>query len=224
MNRKIKFSEGEYYHIYNRGVDKREIFVDGQCCDRFVLLLYYANMAEPVHIQRLFGQGLPLKRQGESLTGIGAWCLMPNHFHLLVRAKTDGGLSKFLAKLQTGYSMYFNKRNERSGSLFQGVFKAEHVDKDEYLKYLYSYIHLNPVKLIKSDWRESGIGDINKTKKFLNSYKYSSYPDYFLTNRRESVILNKEIFPEYFDNIENFQKNIFGWLEFDPSRTHLDQS
>ena len=224
MNRKIKFSEGEYYHIYNRGIDKREIFMNKYDYERFIQLLYYANMFEPVHIQRLPNQSFPLMRQGLTLTDIGVWCLMPNHFHLLIKVKSDGSLSKFLAKLQTGYSMYFNKKNERSGSLFQGTFKAEHVDKDEYLKYLYSYIHLNPIKLVQSDWKERGIEDIEKAKLFLDKYEYSSYLDFLEIDRNQKTILNKEVFPEYFNNAEDFQNNIFDWLKFNPSRTNLDES
>ena len=224
MNRKIKFSEGEYYHIYNRGVDKRDIYMDKYDYERFVLLLFYANMSNPVHIQRLYGQGLPLTRQGETLTDIGVWCLMPNHFHLLLREKSEGGLSKFLSKLQTGYSMYFNKKHERSGALFQGSFKAEHVDKDEYLKYLYSYIHLNPIKLIQPDWKNRGIEDAEKAKAYLRDYKYSSYLDYLEENRNQKVILNNKNFPEYFLNAKDFQKDVFDWIEFNPSRVNLDES
>lgn len=214
MNRKIKFSEGEYYHIYNRGVEKREIFMEKSDYSRFILLLYYANLFKPVNIRSVINQGFPSVNREETLVDIGIWCLMPNHFHLLIKEKSDGGLSKFLSKLQTGYSMYFNKKNDRSGALFQGSFKAEHIDSDEYLKYIYSYIHLNPVKLIQSDWKERGISDIEKTKEFLNNYKYSSYPDYLNLNRRENKILNKEAFPEYFDSADIFKEEISDWLNF----------
>ena len=224
MIRKIKFSEGEYYHIYNRGVDKREIFMDKNDHERFVLLLEYANLFEAVNIRNILNQlnqGLPSVNRGETLVDIGAWCLMPNHFHLLVREKNDAGLSKFLSKLQTGYSMYFNKRHDRSGALFQGSFKAEHVDKDEYLKYLYSYIHLNPIKLIQSDWKDNGIYDLERAELYLEEYSYSSYLDYVGSDRKQKIILNKESFPEYFDNQTDFKKNIFEWLKFSLPRGDL---
>jgi putative transposase len=94
------------------------------------------------------------------------------------------------------------------------MFKAEHLDEDGYLKYIYSYIHLNPVKLIQSDWKEKGLDDIEKTKEFLNNYKYSSYCDYLNLNRRETKILNKKVFPEYFESVDIFTDEIFSWLKF----------
>ena len=91
---------------------------------------------------------------------------MPNHFHILVKEKIENGISKFMGKLTTGYSMYFNKRYDRTGSLFQGVFKSVHADSDEYLKYLFAYIHLNPIKLINPEWKENGIKDKNRANAF----------------------------------------------------------
>jgi len=223
MNRKIKFAIDEYYHIYNRGVDKKEIFLDIDDYNRFIFLLYKTNYIDPVHIQKT-GQGFTSTSRGETLTSIGAWCLMPNHFHLLLKSKDDIGVSKFLQKIATAYTMYFNKKYNRSGSLFQGTFKAEHVDKDEYLKYLYSYIHLNPIKLIQSDWKERGIEDIDGAKLFLNNYEYSSYLDYLKTDRNQKVVLDKEVFPEYFNSTEDFKNNIFDWLKFNPSRLNLGES
>ena len=128
----------------------------------------------------------------------------------------EGGISKFMSKLTTGYSMYFNKKYERKGSLFQGVFQAQHADSDNYLKYLFSYIHLNPVKLIQSDWKENGIEDIDGAKKYLNDYKYSSFIDYTGNKREENNILNMKAFPGYFESTEDFENNIFDWLEFNP--------
>ena len=220
MERKIKFSEGEYYHIYNRGVDKRDIFMDGADYSRFLVLLYLSNSVKSgVHIQKLKSQGRTLtslfeQEKDETLVDIGSYCLMPNHFHILIREKKLGGVSDFMKKLLTGYSMYFNKRYDRHGPLFQSRFKAEHAISDNYLKYLYSYIHLNPIKLIQLDWKEKGIEDIEKAKYFLESYEYSSYLDYLQTDRKQKNILNKKNFPEYFIGEDDFQRNIFDWLEF----------
>ena len=100
--------------------------------------------------------------------------------------------------------------------MFQGVFQAQHADSDNYLKYLFSYIHLNPVKLIQSNWKEDGIEDINRAKKFLNDYKYSSFVDYMGIKREENNILNTLVFPEYFESIKDFENNILDWLEFNP--------
>ncbi|MFA5651803.1 MAG: transposase [Candidatus Paceibacterota bacterium] len=225
MNRKIKFSEGEYYHIYNRGIEKRIIFQDRDDYRRFVFLLNMANSKEPLNVRgfKKIHQGLAFaNHQGQTLVNIGAWCLMPNHFHLLVGEKIDGGISIFVQKLLTAYSMYFNKKYERKGSLFEGRFQAQHANTDNYLKYLYSYIHLNPVKLIQSDWKEKGIEDIKKTREFLKNYEYSSYLDYLDCEREEKNILGKENFPEYFKTKEDFENNLSDWLKFDPNIININ--
>src|SRR5665213_2524311 len=130
MERKIVFALGEYYHIYNRGVEKRKVFFDDIDRNRFVRLLFLAN-SNKSFVYRLV-QGRPLNEidVGEKSVAIGAYTLMPNHFHILVKETKEGGISNFMEKLQTGYSMYFNKKNERVGPLFQGRFKAQHVVHD----------------------------------------------------------------------------------------------
>jgi putative transposase len=155
---------------------------------------------------------------GERLVAIGAYCLMPNHFHILLKEITEGGISKFMEKLTTAYSKYFNKKHNHSGVLFQGRFKAEHVDNDEYLKYLFAYIHLNPVKLIEPRWRDNGIQNSKVAKSYLSDYKHSSYSDYAKegtgVNREELTILSPEEFPEYFAEAHDFQDFVNDWLEF----------
>lgn len=216
MERKFNFSIGEYYHVYNRGTNKSIIFNNDADRNRFVKLLFICNSAKPVVFKSI--QGLPLDKidRGETLVDIGAYCLMPNHFHLLLREKVDKGISVFLSKLLTSYSMYFNKKNDRTGVVFEGPFKSTYVDTDQYLKYLFAYIHLNPVKIIDPKWKENGIKDSKAAQKYLNTYGYSSYFDYALdTVRDESVILNKVAFPEYFTNTVDFNESISEWLSFD---------
>src|SRR3989338_5483185 len=100
---------------------------------------------------------------------------MPNHFHLLLKEIEMGGISQFMGKLSTAYSMYFNKKYERTGSLFEGRFKSSRIANDNYLHYLFAYIHLNPIKLIEPMWKEKGINDFARAKEFLGRYNYSSY-------------------------------------------------
>lgn len=217
MERKIDFSIGEYYHIYSRGTDKRVIFSGVQDYRRFKTLLYICNNTEPVNLSKYFQGGRKLDGlfktdRKDTLVDIGVYCLMPNHFHILIREKIDGGLSKFLVKLLTSYSMYFNKRNNRTGALFESKFKASHVDNDEYLKYLFAYIHLNPIKLINPKWKESGNVDIKKAEEHLGGYDFSSYLDYQNVERLQSKIINKEVFPEYFKTEKDFNLFIDEWL------------
>jgi len=226
MERKISFSQEEFYHLYNRGVNKSTIFVDSHDYWRFIFLLYLCNSEIPVRIDNILRneQGLPLlkiqelvfmQERGEQLVSIGAYCLMPNHFHILVRARKDCGISKFMLKLSTAYSMYFNKRHARTGAFFEGPFRAEHVQGDTYLKYLYAYIHLNPIKLIDSKWKENGIKDSIRAEKFLRTYKYSSYLEYAEgIQSRESKILSKSSFPKYFLEKTHFRDYIHAWMNY----------
>jgi putative transposase len=206
---------GEYYHVYNRGADKRALFKDSADYKRFIELLFLSNTHERINIRnirRTYASVFDFDRGG-SLVYIGAYCLMPNHFHILLIPAVDNGIQTFMLKLSTGYSMYFNKRYERTGILYQGHFKSSHASTDEYLKYLFSYIHLNPVKLIQSDWKEVGILDIHKTRAYLDEYLYSSLPDY-TGSRTESVILERHKFPAYFASKQEIDTELLGWLNY----------
>ena len=151
MARSIKFAEGEYYHIYNRGVDKRDIFLDSYDLSRFLKGIQAFNTIEP--IGSLYE--LSFKENKEDLTphqlgdsvsklvGIVCYCLNPNHYHLLLKQVSEGGISKFMHRVGLAYTQYFNEKNKRSGVLFQGPFKAIHVDKNEYLIHLSAYINQN---------------------------------------------------------------------------------
>jgi len=214
MERKIEIAVGEYYHIYNRGVEKRNIFLDKSDRERLMRLLYIANGHKPF-IFRLV-QGLPLDKIdiGERKVAIIAYVLMPNHFHLLVKESIENGTSEFMEKLLTGYAMYFNKKYERVGPLFQGTFKAEHADRDEYLKYLFAYIHLNPIKLVEPKWEERGIRNKKGAERYLEKYRFSSYIDYVGVERSESLILAKEEAPDYFSGTRGFKDFLHDWLSY----------
>ena len=142
---------------------------------------------------------------------------MPNHFHLYItvsqRCNLGGNISLFIKKLCTAYSMYFNKRYSRTGGLFEGTFKSNRVISDQYARYLFSYIHLNPVKLIDKDWRKNGIKDFVKTMQFLQNYKWSSYQDHKGVVRPENKILDLDKFPKYFQDVKDFDIEIIEWLK-----------
>lgn len=211
--RKVAFVPHEYYHIYNRGNSKQKIFHDKQDYERFVFLLYSVNTKEKT-ISRLLVRNIFSFDSGEHLVALGAYCLMPNHFHLILTQTEEGSVSKFMQKLTTGYSMYYNKKYKRTGGLFEGKFKSEYVDNDRYLKYLFSYVHLNPIKLIQKDWKEKGIKNKKESMNYLARYKYSSYQDYLGIDRLEKAVLNIEKFPDYFPSAHLFQKEIFEWLSY----------
>jgi len=216
MSRNLVIAPEEFYHIYNRGTDKRDIFKTKSDYDRLLSLLYISNSGVPVHLQR---QGLTLTElfsieRGDPLVDIGAYCFMPNHFHLLLRESVEGGISKFMQKVTTGYTMYFNKLYERTGALFQGTYKSTHADSDRYLAYLIAYIHLNPVKLIEPRWKETGIADRKRAEEYLDQYRYSSYVDFIGEKRPENSVLSKESLPEYFETPADFKRSITEWLSY----------
>ncbi|OGI76059.1 hypothetical protein A3C67_00540 [Candidatus Nomurabacteria bacterium RIFCSPHIGHO2_02_FULL_42_19] len=211
MLRKDPFITDEYYHIYNRGIDKRIIFKSKRDYERFITLLYLANSNDSFRLDdilnkqhKTFSEILVLDK-GEPLISIGAWCLMTNHFHLLIRQKVDGGITKFMRKLGVGYSMFFNIKYQRTGALFGGLFKSKLIGiNDNYMRQLLGYIHINPLEIEFPEWKDK----INKSsvnmKKFLKSYRYSSYPDYIGEDRVEKNIIRTENFPDYFQDVQSF--------------------
>jgi len=222
MSRNITFASGEYYHLYNRGTEKRKIFLSKYDFERFLALLYLCNSEKSFHMADIIPRGstswdlgkVLQQDRGETLVDICAYVLMPNHFHLVVREHSEGGISKFMQKLTTAYTMYFNTRQRRSGSLFQGKFKAEHAGEDRYLKYLISYIHLNPIKLIDSKWKENGIQNKKAAELFLEKYYHSSYRDYCKESRIENTIVNTSALPDYFESASDFITTTKEWLNY----------
>ena len=215
------FVPGEFYHVYNRGTDKRTIFLDDADYRRFQVLLYLSNTEGSINLRDLTKHKGSFYEQevGRPLVAIGAYCLMPNHYHLLVTPLLNDGLSRFLQKLATAYSMYFNKKYERTGTLFEGKFKSQIATEDRYLKYLFSYIHLNPIKLIQSDWKEVGIRDSAAAGRYLSTYKHSSYSEWVGEVRPEQVIVSKEPFPVYFESFTQAQNEIREWVEYSLGKT-----
>ena len=220
MQRKFLFEIEEYYHVFNRGVERRDVFLNEQDRRRFINLLYLCNSISPVNMREVAVQGdaFAVDRK-ETIVQIGAYCLMTNHFHLLMREKIENGISVFMKKLGTAYSMYFNTKYSRTGALFERPFKATHASDDRHLKHLYAYIHLNPLSIQNPGWK---ITDGNalpqiSAEKFLREYPHSSYLYYLGNKRNEDVILSTEAFPEYFSEQGDFESLLRDWLqpEFD---------
>lgn len=225
--RKVPLVSGEYFHIYNRGNSKQIIFLNDEDRDRFVKLLYLCNSTRSVNFRDdIIEKNIDAWdfERGDTLVSIGAWVLMPNHFHIyLTSPKSDlgetkakeGNISEFMRKLLTAYTKYFNKKYSRTGGLYEGVFKTTHIENDNQAKYLFSYIHLNPLKLIDSKWKENGVRDKRRALKYLNNYKWSSYGDHYGIKRKENLILKLKDFPKYFSNIKDFNSEIFSWLRYE---------
>ncbi len=208
---KIRSINGEYYHIFNRGTDKRTIFMDKNDFERFLQSIREFNAIKPIGslYENSFRQ-LGVRDAKSGLVNIVAYCLNPNHFHMIVEQRRDGGISKFLGKLCGGYVSYFNFKYKRNGSLFQGKFKAIHVDSNEYLLHLSAYVNLNNrvhrlgVSDAKSSWdeymkRDSGKAGEGVCKKeivlsqFKNLAEYKSFAESSLRDILERKYLRKEM-------------------------------
>ena len=183
--RKEIFSNQEFYHVYNRGVDKRTIFLEERDYERFVLGLHLFNdtRMHDYNFSSLSLRGLASCKLEERdlLVDILHWCLMPNHFHLFLKQRKDKGISIFMHKLSTGYTTFFNRKRQRTGGLFEGSFRARYVDKDDYFSHLGAYITTNHLDLCKPSWKEHGMvkKEIVASQEFLLGYKWSSFQEYF---------------------------------------------
>lgn len=211
MNRDVPFQDGEIYHLYNRGTNKMNIFEHD--CDyvRFKQLLFLCNQKEPICLADLTKNQKKLEvlfesKRGAPLVSVLGYCLMPNHFHLIVRQETEGGLARFMQKVATGYSMYFNKRMSRTGTLFQGKFKSKHIGESWYLNHIFSYVHLNPAELRFSKWKENVLSVKKDIFSFLAEYSHSSYVDYFVRKRPEREILTFDLAMPWHEQINIPQK------------------
>jgi putative transposase len=182
------FENDQIYHIYNRGVEKRQIFMDNFDYYRFVHNLFEFNDTTPAgRFSEFVTPKVMQNKKRDLLVEVLCFCLMPNHFHLILRQRVDNGIIAFMKKIGLGYAMYFNRKNIRVGSLFQGRFKAISASNDEYLLHLSRYIHLNPVELIDPSWKKKGIKSWRLTNDFLKSYRWSSYLDYIDVSNFSSV-------------------------------------
>ncbi len=142
-----KFAPGEIYHIFTRGVEKRDIFLSNLDRQRFLALLIHCLPTGEIvsfsNAQKL-KQKSQFPAEGKGLVDLLCYCLMDNHLHLLLKENSEGGISLYMQRLLKSYAKYFNAKNNRSGSLFVNPFKAVLVTNDEQFLQVSRYIHLNP--------------------------------------------------------------------------------
>ena len=200
------FAEGEYYHIYNRGNSKQTIFHDAQDYEHFINLLSVLNTESRMRLKKASNQSL----KEDGVISIGAYCLMPNHFHILITQKKEYGISTFMQKVSTAYVMYYNKKYKRTGGLFEGKFKSKYVEGDTYMKYLFSYIHLNPLKILDKNWKLQAKYPSRDMLEFLLSYKYSSFCEYYAN---VFSVVCKQDFPDYFPTRDLLVKDVTLWFD-----------
>lgn len=208
----------ELFHVLNRGVEKRDIFMDERDRFRFVHGLLLFNTAKPANnTTYLLETDNDLRNrylESERIVDLHAWCLMKNHYHLLLSERTEGGLTKFIRKLNVGYANYFNERYKRSGSLFQGRTKKVHIHSEPHFLHILHYTHLNPLDYVSGarEWRGGRITEPAKAKAQLEKYRWSSYQDYCRKKNFPSI-LTTEFFKDSIGNVEKETLNYFGKAE-----------
>ncbi len=213
--RSTNFVPGEYYHIYNRGNTRQNIFRREGDYDRLSKLLFISNSVHSFNIRDLGTKNIYEIDREKQLVNILAYCFMPNHFHLLLTPLEEDGISTFMLRLGTSYAMFFNKKYERSGSLFEGPFRSRFVHDDVYLRYLFAYIHLNPLKIIDKDWKEKGLQNIDSGVRYIKAYKHSSLTDYLHNSepkRDEARIIDKDLYGELFNQKEVVLETLSDWF------------
>jgi len=200
----------EWYHCYNRGVDKRRVFESKADYERFMSLLYVSNGDNTEAISDRYRRDLrsilasdPQER-GKPLVEIAAFSLMPTHVHFVLQQLQDGGIAKFMQKVFTAYTMHFNARRDRTGALFAGTYKAKHIDDDRYLKQVIPYVILNPAELFEPKWKQ-GKCDIKKMRTQILEYPYSSAREFFSRDPLARKITGPVI-EEYYDSLPDLSQ------------------
>lgn len=202
--RKVQFSPGSYYHICNRSNDERTIFLDQKDYTRFLFYILFLQAPIPLsnparhasYFLKYSKFNIPQDKLNQVVAArkveLGAFAIMPNHFHIFVQEKKEKGISWYLHRIQDGYAKYFNIRYEKRGHLFQGTFRAVPVETDEQLLYLSAYIHRNPRGLKEWENREHG-------------YPWSSYQDCIGENRWGELLVSN-IFLNQFSSKESYRE------------------
>ena len=188
-SRIFPFVNGQFYHIYNRGVEKRTIFEKNWDYSRLIKTIKYYQLIGPKPKLSRFLVGSIFKPDNDKkIVEIICYCLMPNHFHFLVKQLKDGGVTEFISKLSNSYTKYYNVKYNRVGPLLQGEFKAVLIESDEQLVHISRYIHLNPV--------------VSFLVKNLSQYRWSSYKEYIANET--NGISSKETIISFFKSPEGY--------------------
>lgn len=197
--RTTPFVNGEFYHLYNRGLEKSDVFNNKRDYSRFLETLFYYQIASPKPKFSLYRQSkvFPID-ETKKIVNIICFCLMPNHFHLLVRQLTDGGISEFMRRFIHSYTKYRNVKYSRQGPVFQGIFKAVRMETEEQLLHLSRYIHLNPL--------------VSYLVNNLDSYPWSSYPTYVGLEKNERIA--KDEILSFFKSPKDYQKFVMDQADY----------
>lgn len=197
--RDAPFSTDVWYHCFNLTIEKRPAFADDRDYRRFLEILYLANDTRPLRRNDLgsvpLEQVLRIPRDGQ-LVFVGAFCLMPDHFHIVLREAVPGGITTFMRKVGTAYTMYFNSRHRRAGNLFLKPFRSRQV-ADAQVERAVSYVHCTPAALFESGWKTSHIVDPQFLGERIAAYPYSSFKAHAGNLTALKAILDPEMLPKW---------------------------
>ncbi len=195
----IPFVNGEFYHIYNRGLEKKDIFTNQRDYTQFIKTLFYYQIQNPKPKFSTYRQSKTFKIDpSKKIVDIVCFCLMPNHFHLLIKQLQDGGISEFMRRFIHSYTKYRNVKYNRKGPVFQGIFKAVLIETEEQLLHISRYIHLNPL--------------VSSLVKDLNLFPWSSYKTYIGLENNPAIA--KEEVLNFFPTPEAYQKFVLDQTDY----------
>lgn len=201
---------GEYYHLFNRSINKEPIFTKSRDCQRAIeTVSYYSFENTPLRFSYFLALGVDrrleifgsLRTNAKKLVEIVSFSFMPNHFHVLLKQTLEGGISRFMALFQNSYSRYFNTKYRREGHLFRGQFKTVRVEDEEQLLHVHRYIHLNPYASF-----------VVKTLEELEGYNYSSLPEFL--GKHEKGICHKEVILSHFPSLKLYKNFIYDQADY----------
>ncbi len=197
-SRRIPLIDGEYYHIFNRGVAKMQIFNTPRDYSRFIDCVKYYQIEGPKPKFSAFDPDTFTVDPSKKIVEIISYCLMPNHFHFLLKQVRENGISEFISKASNSYTKYINTKTRRVGPLLQGEFKAVHIDSNDQLVHVNRYIHLNPI--------------VGYVAKDLNLYPWSSYIEYIDLSKHG--ICEKDIVLELFKEKDSYKRFVLDHVDY----------
>jgi len=203
-------NNGQFYHVYNRGVNKRPIFQSDVDYERFVQSMIVFNEQNRISTRALKVMKIRPEPSPKPFVKLHAFALMPNHFHFLLEQCTEYGISEFMGRLSNGYTKYFNIKQKRTDSLFGCSFKSKVIQDTNHLHHVSRYIHLNPLELLEPTWKEKGVQSWKKAKEYLEKYKWSSLPSYL--NNENMPFVESSFILNDFDSAEDYLKYLQDWV------------
>lgn len=200
--RRISLVNNEFYHIFNRGSDKRNIFIQPRDYARLQRTFYYYQFLGP---KIRFSQFTATKFKSfnpapeKKLVEIICYCLMPNHFHFLLQQLKDNGISTFISQVANSYAKYFNTKYKRIGALLQGTFKAVRIENDDQFLHVSRYIHLNPI--------------VSEVAQNLDDYSWSSFPEYM----NSDIFCSSNEILKFFPSKEKYREFVEDQIDYGTS-------